>query len=156
MLGNKLVNLRKKNGHSQQELADKLQVTRQTISNWELGQGSPSIEKAIELCKIYQIHLDDLIEEKVEIIVNEKKNESSKLLKYLVGKKIKLSSTDSDLFLESGLDWGYSASVKVLEVNDEWMRIEYTRTKENHLLKKESVIKLIDLNAIHGIEIVED
>ena len=47
MLGDKLVALRKKNGHSQQELADRLQVTRQTISNWELGQGAPSLDKAM-------------------------------------------------------------------------------------------------------------
>ena len=45
MLGDKLVALRKKNGHSQQELADRLQVTRQTISNWELGQGAPSLDE---------------------------------------------------------------------------------------------------------------
>ena len=70
MLGDKLVALRKKNGHSQQELADRLQVTRQTISNWELGQGAPSLDKAMELAKIYHISLDDLVENQVEIVVN--------------------------------------------------------------------------------------
>ncbi len=68
MLGDKLVALRKKNGHSQQELADRLQVTRQPFSNWELGQGDPSLDKAMELAKIYHISLDDLVENQVEIL----------------------------------------------------------------------------------------
>ena len=156
MLGDKLVALRKKNGHSQQELADRLQVTRQTISNWELGQGAPSLDKAMELAKIYHVSLDDLVENRVEIVVKEKKQGSSRLLKCLEGKKVKISGSDLELLLESGLDWGYNAAVRVLEVTDEWMRIEYTRTKENHLVKKETVIKLIDINMINGIEIVEE
>ena len=156
MLGDKLVALRKKNGHSQQELADQLQVTRQTISNWELGQGAPSLEKALELAKIYHISIDDLVENKVEIVVKEKKQGSIKLLKRLEGKKVKISGSDTELLLESGLDWGYNVTVKVIEVNDEWMRIEYTRTKENHLMKKETVVKLMDINMIKGVEIVEE
>lgn len=156
MLGNKLVALRKKNGHSQQELADRLQVTRQTISNWELGQGAPSLDKAMELANIYHISLDDLVENQVEIIVKEKNRRNNKLLKHLEGKKVKISGSDTELLLESGLDWGYNAAVKVLEVSDEWMRIEYTRTKENHLMKKETVIKLIDIDMIKGVEIMEE
>ena len=156
MLGDKLVALRKKNGHSQQELADKLEVTRQTISNWELGQGSPSLEKATELAKIYHVSLDDLVENQVEIVVKEKKQGRSRLLKCLEGKKVKISGSDMELLLESGLDLGYNSAVKVLEVNEDWMRIEYTRTKENHLMKKETVIKLIDIDMINGVEIVEE
>ena len=156
MLEDKLVALRKKNGHSQQELADRLGVTRQTISNWELGQGAPSLDKAMELAKIYHISLDDLVENQVEIVVKEKKSGSSRLLKCLEGKKVKISGTDMELLLEAGLDWGYNAAVKVLEVNDEWMRIEYTRTKENHFMKKETVVKLIDIDMINGVEIVEE
>ena len=147
---------RTKAGLSQQELADKLQVTRQTISNWELGQGAPSLDKAMELAKIYHVSLDDLVENQVEIVVKEKKQGSGRLLKCLEGKKVKISGSDMELLLESGLDWGYNAAVRVLEVTDEWMRIEYTRTKENHLMKKETVIKLIDINMINGVEIVEE
>ena len=106
--------------------------------------------------KIYHISLDDLVENQVEIVVREKKQESGRLLKCLEGKKVKISGSDMELLLESGLDWGYNAAVRVLEVTDEWMRIEYTRTKENHLMKKETVIKLIDINMINGVEIVEE
>ena len=41
-LGNKILKLRKEKGYSQEELAEKLDVTRQTISNWELGSTQPN------------------------------------------------------------------------------------------------------------------
>ena len=53
MLGEKLLKRHKKFGYSQQELADKLSATRQTISNWECGQGAPTIDKAMELASIF-------------------------------------------------------------------------------------------------------
>ncbi len=48
-LGERLALLRKRYGYSQQEIADLLDVTRQTISNWECGQGAPALDKAAEL-----------------------------------------------------------------------------------------------------------
>lgn len=156
MLGEKLLKLRKKYGYSQQALADELSVTRQTISNWECGQGAPTLDKALELAKIYHISLDDLMEEQVEVVVQEKKPAQRRLLKQLEGKTVKLSCFDVERWMEAGFDFGYSETVKVLEVNEDWLRIEYTRTKENHLLKKERVIKLIDINAVNGVEIVEE
>ncbi len=156
MLGEKLLQLRKKFGYSQQDVADKLSVTRQTISNWECNQGAPTIDKAMELAEIYNISLDDLVGEQVELVVKEKHTSGKNLLKHLEGKKVKLSCCDTDLLMEAGFDWGYSESVTVLEVLDDWIRIEYTRTKENHLLKKETVIKLLDINIVNGFEIVEE
>lgn len=155
MLGDKLVVLRKKNGYSQLELADQLQVSRQTISNWELGQGAPSLDKALEIARIFNIRLDDLAEE-VEIVAKDKQKTGSRLLKSLEGKKAKISCNDSEFLLEIGLDWGFNSVVKILEVNEEWIRIEYTRTKENTLIQKETVVKLIDIDIISGFEIVED
>ena len=51
-LGERLALLRKRYGYSQQEIADLLDVTRQTISNWECGQGAPTLDKAAELAGI--------------------------------------------------------------------------------------------------------
>ena len=155
MLGEKLLKLRKKFGFSQQELADKLSVTRQTISNWECGQGAPTLDKAAELAAIYQLSLDDLVGDEVQVIAGERKTPSNRLLKQLVGKRVKISCYDLERWMEMGFDFGYSETVKVLEVTDEWIRIEYTRTKENRLLKKETVIKLIDINLVNGFEIME-
>lgn len=152
MLSEKLLALRKKNGFSQQELADRLSVTRQTISNWECGNGAPALDKAAEL---YQISLDDLIGNRVEIVVG-RKRPSNRLLKSLEGRRVKMSSKDGELAMELGFDWGYSAVVKVLEVTEAWLRIEYTRTKENSLTKKETVIRLMEIDLLNGFELVED
>lgn len=65
MLKDKLIALRKKSGYSQQELADLLSLTRQTISNWENGQSAPTFDKAIELAAIYHISLDDLADNRL-------------------------------------------------------------------------------------------
>lgn len=157
MLGEKLMKLRKKYGYSQQTLADELDVTRQTISNWECGQGAPTIDKAMQLAEIYHMSLDDLVGETVDVVVKEEsKVTSTRLLKRLEGKMVKLSCFDMERWIEMGFDFGYSDTVKVLEVTDEWIRIEYQRTKANHLLKKETVIKLVDINVINGFEIVGD
>ena len=139
MLGEKLVTIRKKYGYSQQELADRLSVTRQTISNWECGQGAPALDKAIELARIYQVSLDDLVGDQVGVVVKEKKRLSQRILKCLIGKYVKISYSDMELLLESDFGTGSDSKVKVLDVTDEWIRIEYVRRKENSLLKKETV-----------------
>lgn len=62
----KLENLRKSKGMSQDALAQKLNVTRQTISKWELDQTVPDMNKLVEISKIFDISLDELVND-VEI-----------------------------------------------------------------------------------------
>lgn len=57
----KLMELRKRQGLSQEELGYKLNVTRQTVSKWELGQTTPEMDKLLELSKLFNISVDDLI-----------------------------------------------------------------------------------------------
>jgi transcriptional regulator with XRE-family HTH domain len=57
----KLYDLRKKNGISQEELANEINVTRQTISKWELGESTPDMEKMIALSNFFEITLDELV-----------------------------------------------------------------------------------------------
>jgi transcriptional regulator with XRE-family HTH domain len=61
----KLYELRKQKGLSQDELANKLNVSRQTISKWELGESTPEMEKLIMLSDYFGISLDELILGKV-------------------------------------------------------------------------------------------
>lgn len=58
---NKLYNLRKQKGLSQEELANRLNVSRQTISKWELGDSSPDMEKLIAIRDLFEISLDELV-----------------------------------------------------------------------------------------------
>lgn len=60
-LGNNIQTLRKKKGLSQEKLAEKINVTRQTISNWELGETEPNPEQLILLSKQFDISIDELV-----------------------------------------------------------------------------------------------
>ena len=60
-LGNNIQTLRKKKGLSQEKLAEKINVTRQTISNWELGETAPNPEQLILLSKQFDISIDELV-----------------------------------------------------------------------------------------------
>lgn len=71
----KLIQLRKKEGLSQEELGYRLNVTRQTVSKWELGQTTPEMDKLIELSKIFNISVDELINEESEPITQATKIE---------------------------------------------------------------------------------
>ena len=69
-VGEKILQLRKKMGLSQEELAEKLNVTRQTISKWETNQSSPDFEKIVPLCDLFEITTDELLRGKSENIKN--------------------------------------------------------------------------------------
>lgn len=69
----KLQNLRKEKKYSQEELADLLDVTRQSVSKWESGQTYPEMDKLLSLCKIFNCTLDELTNDEVKEISTEKK-----------------------------------------------------------------------------------
>ena len=68
MLGEKIRNLRKENNISQEELAEKLNVSRQSVSLWENGQTQPSIENIIAIAKIFGVTTDILLKENIEAV----------------------------------------------------------------------------------------
>lgn len=57
----RLTMLRKKRGYSQEQLAEKLGVSRQAVSKWERAEASPDTDNLIALAKIYEISLDELL-----------------------------------------------------------------------------------------------
>ena len=61
MLGNKLFELRKQNRLSQEELAEKLGVSRQAVSKWECGESLPDTDNLISISKLYGVSLDALV-----------------------------------------------------------------------------------------------
>lgn len=68
-IGNKILELRKKNNLSQEKLAEQVGVARQTISKWELGETSPDLKQSKKLSEIFNISLD--------VLVNTPKNETN-------------------------------------------------------------------------------
>lgn len=66
-LGNNLFHARKKCGLSQEEVAEKLGVSRQTISKWETDETVPDIRQSKRMAVLYNISLDDLIDFEIDI-----------------------------------------------------------------------------------------
>ena len=62
-IGNKINQLRKLSGMTQEQLAEKLNVSRQTISKWESDSTSPDLESIVKISRIFHVSLDDLLKE---------------------------------------------------------------------------------------------
>ena len=66
ILADKIMELRKKNGWSQEELAEKMDVSRQSISNWESAQSVPALGRLVRLSEIFGVSTDYLLKDELE------------------------------------------------------------------------------------------
>lgn len=67
ILADKIITLRKKSGWSQEELAEKMNVTRQSVSKWEGAQSVPDLGKILQLSKLFGVSTDYLLKDELEI-----------------------------------------------------------------------------------------
>lgn len=65
-LGEKIQQIRKARALSQEQLAEQLNVSRQAVSKWELGESVPDIDKIIQLSKVFQVSTDYLLHDKID------------------------------------------------------------------------------------------
>ena len=103
-LGNKIAKKRKDLGMTQTEFADKLSVTRQTVSRWEAGAVMPDIDKISDIADILDVSCDYLLKDDAADEKTAALKGPSRLLAALVGTKVKLKffdeETDVDLYDE--------------------------------------------------------
>ena len=78
-IGEKIFKLRTRLGLSQEELADKLNVSRQSISKWELNESTPQPAKLVSLCDLFEINADTLLREDNKIFIDAKNEPSTKV-----------------------------------------------------------------------------
>ena len=78
-LGKQIYELRKKANLSQEQLAEKVGVSRQTISKWELGETAPDIKQAQILSQIFNVSLDELTGNDTKEVIYEKVSNTEKL-----------------------------------------------------------------------------
>ena len=81
-LSENLRNIRKENNLSQEQLAEKLGVSRQAVSKWESGQSYPEMDKVLLICKIFNYNIDELMNENIKEI-NETKQSKININKYI-------------------------------------------------------------------------
>lgn len=141
-INEKILLLRKKEGLSGEALAEKLNVSRQTISNWERGETSPDLSQAVLLSKVFKVSLDDLTDNKLEL---ETKDDPNNILKSLIGKKCILLVDDD--YMDGYID--SNKSVLVQDVSNSFIKVECKKGKE-------VINKLIDIDIITSIKVLEE
>lgn len=72
MTANRLQQLRKQNGYSQDVLAEKLGISRQAISKWERAESSPDTDNLIALARLYGLSVDELLNTKSDTVIVKK------------------------------------------------------------------------------------
>ena len=66
-IGEKIARLRTMAGISQEQLAERIEVSRQSVSKWEMDQALPQIDKVLQLCEIFDVSTDELLHDKIEL-----------------------------------------------------------------------------------------
>ena len=87
-LGERLTELRKKKNLSQEEVAEKLNVTRQSVSKWETDESKPDFDKIVPICELYEISTNELLsgtkeekeEQEVEVINKDNKKKRALII----------------------------------------------------------------------------
>ena len=138
-IGNKISELRKKANETQEQLALKLNVTRQTLSSWESDITSPDLKQAAELSKIFKVNINDLVDDNLAI---ECKNNSNNIFNSLIGKECYLDTKISDDDYRI-----YNSPCKIISINDDFVKFEFVHNKK-------TISKLIDINLIDSFKIV--
>lgn len=133
----KLQILRKNNGLSQEQLAERCNVSRQAVSKWESGQGYPEMEKVLQLCDVLKVDLDYLMRDKASESSNTARGQSNNIYKSFVGKWVKIFLNDKEF---QGL-----YQVAITAVNDEYILFEKN-------LKK-GVLKISDIKSMSDADI---
>lgn len=81
MTANRLQQLRKANGYSQDVLAEKLGISRQAVSKWERAESSPSVDNLLDLARLYGITVDEMLNTNGDKVVIKTQNNTKKDIK---------------------------------------------------------------------------
>lgn len=81
MTANRLQQLRKANGYSQDILAEKLGISRQAVSKWERAESSPSVDNLLDLARLYGITVDEMLNTNGDRVVIKTQNNTKKDIK---------------------------------------------------------------------------
>ena len=73
-LGEKIMQLRVSADMTQEEMAERLSVSRQSVSKWEMNQAMPQIDKVLLLCELFGVTTDELLKDKISISKGKAKN----------------------------------------------------------------------------------
>lgn len=81
-LSDNLKKIRKEHNLSQEQLAESLGVSRQAVSKWESGGAYPEMDKVLQICKMFNVNIDDLLNQDIKK-VNSSKQEKNNINKFI-------------------------------------------------------------------------
>ncbi len=148
-IGEKLAEARRAKNLTQEQLAELLGVTRQSISRWEQNQAYPEMEKILRLSDILGVSCDYLLKENVtkrdcDTVGEGKQFMLTRLLKGLVNRKVKIDLLDGDIDVDF-----FDKACEILGFEENFMKVRYVKNKETE-------VNLIDISKIASLELVED
>ena len=148
-LGTKIAAKRKDIGLSQIEFADRLSVTRQTVSRWENGTVMPDIDKISDIAEILGVSCDYLLRDDIEKDEYDKAgtpvSSVGRILKGIVGKKVMLHFCEDEIDVDL-----YDLAVTVEGFEGNWMKVSAVTKKDK------TIEKLIPVSSILSFEIMEE
>jgi transcriptional regulator with XRE-family HTH domain len=83
-LNEKLKTLRLHHGYSQQKLAEKMYISRQAVAKWENGDSIPDYEHLKKIAEIYEMKVDDIMDESIDVFASFEVKETMKITKLLI------------------------------------------------------------------------
>ena len=99
--GENLKKLRKDKGISQEELAQKVMVTRQSVSKWETGEAYPEMNNILELCKIFKCNINDLVNDSIIDLDSLDEDVKMSVVKFKADKQKKMKGLSKALVIIS-------------------------------------------------------
>ena len=129
---------------TQIEFAEKMHVTRQTVSRWEAGTAMPDIDKIGEIADILEVSCDYLLKDEAVENGAAPTRGAGKLLKNMTGKTVKLMFFDE----EADIDL-FNTPCRIMEFEENWMRVSADT-------KKGSIEKLIPVSSVLSMEIIKE
>ena len=141
-LGGKIAGKRKDIGLTQQEFADRLSVTRQTVSRWEAGTVFPDIDKIGDIARILGVSCDYLLRDEITEDDRPSVKGPGPVMEALKGRKVRIMYEDEMVDIDL-----FNSVCRVEDFEGNWIKLS-ADTKKGH------VEKLIPLASIASFEIV--
>lgn len=147
-LGNKLAEARRAKNLTQEQLAEKLEVTRQAVSRWESDAAYPETDKIVRMAQILEVSCDYLLQDGVDEKGTPIKSPVTRLLKQAQGKRVKLTFYDNDDGMPVIHDW-----CVIQDFDGAWANVEVV---VNQKKPDKNEVRLIPLAAISTITFLRD
>lgn len=142
-IGNKIADARKEKNLTQEQLANMMSVTRQSISRWESDQSYPEMEKVVLLAELLGVSCDYLLNDSHEEQRTSApaKSAVTRLLYGLKGKRVRLALFETDYEIGNEV-------CTIIDFDGPWMSIEFMKSKK-------TITKILPVSSIQSISIVK-